>query len=68
MGRQPSAVRPIGCRAHDGATKDSRVSHLGKIDFNRLQPNTRMAKLDLGPITRLDSDGYDTNLDDGSRK
>ena len=39
-----------------------------EIDCSRLQPNTRMGKLDLGPIKVLDSDGCDANLDDGLGK
>ncbi len=39
-----------------------------EIDCSRLQPNTRMGKLALGPIKVLDSDGCDANLDDGLGK
>ena len=39
-----------------------------EIDCSRLQPNTRMGKLDLGPIKVLDLDGCDANLDDGLGK
>ena len=69
MGREQSAVRLTGYRAHEGASKDGRDGlHLSEIGCDRLQPNTGTGKLHLGAITLLDSGGCDTILDDGLGK
>jgi hypothetical protein len=64
-----SPVRPIGCRAQEGATKDGPDGlPLSEINCNRLQPITGTGKLHLGPITLLDLDGCAKNLDEEFEK